>query len=76
MLAEARSHTAAALRGDEIFDALLRQAGLLRFRGGDELFSAAEFFDQPLPGGRRVGIVTNSVGVAMIAADAARGWRS
>ena len=72
LLSEARSHTAAALRGDEIFDALLHQAGLLRFRSGEELFNAAEFFErQPLPGGRRIGIVSNSVGVAMIAADAA-----
>jgi acyl-CoA synthetase (NDP forming)/GNAT superfamily N-acetyltransferase len=72
VLAEARSHTAAALRGDEVFDALLRQAGLLRFRSGDELFNAAEFFErQALPAGRRIGIVSNSVGVATIAADAA-----
>ncbi len=72
VLAEARSHTAAALRGDEVFDALLYQAGLLRFRSGDELFNAAEFFErQPLPAGRRIGIVSNSVGVATIAADAA-----
>jgi acetate---CoA ligase (ADP-forming) len=72
VLAEARSHTAAALRGDKAADALLHQAGLLRFRSGDELFNAAEFFErQPLPAGRRIGIVSNSVGVAMIAADAA-----
>ena len=72
VLAEARSHTAAALRGDEILDALLHQAGLLWFRSGEELFNAAEFFErQPLPGGRRIGIVSNSVGVATIAADAA-----
>ncbi len=72
VLAEARSHTAAALRGDEVVDALLHQAGLLRFRSGDELFNAAEFFErQPLPAGRRIGIVSNSVGVATIAADAA-----
>ena len=72
VLAEARSHTAAALGGGGVFDALLHQAGLLRFRSGDELFNAAEFFErQPLPAGRRIGIVSNSVGVATIAADAA-----
>jgi acetate---CoA ligase (ADP-forming) len=76
VLAEARSHTAAALRGDEVFDALLYQAGLLRFRSGDELFNAAAFFErQPLPAGRRIGIVSNSVGVATIAADAAAARR-
>jgi len=72
VLADARSHTAAALRGDEVFNALMHQAGLLRFRSGDELFNAAEFFErQPLPAGRRIGIVSNSVGVATLAADAA-----
>jgi acyl-CoA synthetase (NDP forming)/RimJ/RimL family protein N-acetyltransferase len=70
-LTEARSHTAAALRGDALVDALFRQAGVLRFRSGEELFNAAEFFEcQPLPKGRRIGIVSNSAGVATLAADA------
>ena len=71
VLSEARSHTAAALRGDAVVDALLHQAGVLRFRSGEELFDAAEFFErQPLPSGRRIGIVSNSAGVATLAADA------
>jgi acyl-CoA synthetase (NDP forming)/ribosomal protein S18 acetylase RimI-like enzyme len=71
LLSEARSHTAAALRGDAVVDALLYQAGVLRFRGGEELFNAAEFFErQPLPSGRRIGIVSSSAGVATLAADA------
>jgi acyl-CoA synthetase (NDP forming)/GNAT superfamily N-acetyltransferase len=71
VLSEARSHTAAALRGDAAVDALLYQAGVLRFRGGEELFDAADFFErQPLPSGRRIGIVSNSAGVATLAADA------
>jgi acetate---CoA ligase (ADP-forming) len=71
VLSEARSHTAAALRGDAAVDALLYQSGVLRFHGGEELFDAAEFFErQPLPGGRRIGIVSNSAGVATLAADA------
>jgi acetate---CoA ligase (ADP-forming) len=71
VLSDARSHTAAALRGDAVVDALLQQAGVLRFRGGEELFNAAEFFArQPLPSGRRIGIVSNSAGVATLAADA------
>ena len=68
---EAQTHSAAALRRDDVVDALLRHAGILRFTSGDELFNAAEFFEsQPLPGGRRVGIVSNSTGMAMLAADA------
>ncbi|MGO9973061.1 MAG: GNAT family N-acetyltransferase [Solirubrobacteraceae bacterium] len=67
----ARSRTAAALRGDAIVDALLYQAGVLRFRSGEELFDAARLFEsQPLPAGREIGIVSNSVGMATLAADA------
>ena len=55
---DAGSHAAAGLRGEAVVDALLRQAGVLRFHSGEELFDAAEFFEaQPLPRGRRVGIV-------------------
>jgi acyl-CoA synthetase (NDP forming)/RimJ/RimL family protein N-acetyltransferase len=68
---EAQTHSAAALRRDDVVDALLHHAGILRFTSGDELFNAAEFFAaQPLPGGRRVGIVSNSTGMATLAADA------
>src|SRR6202042_2801728 len=71
VLSEARSHTAAGLRGDAVVDALFHQAGGLRFRSGEELFDAAEFFErQALPRGRRIGIVSNSAGVATLAADA------
>jgi acyl-CoA synthetase (NDP forming)/RimJ/RimL family protein N-acetyltransferase len=68
---KARSHTAAALRGDALVDALLRQAGVMRFHSGEELFDTAEFLAaQPLPRGRRIGIVSNSRGVATLAVDA------
>ncbi len=68
---EARSQTAAALRGDAVVDAVFRQAGVLRFRSGEELFDAAELFEsQPLPRGREIGILSNSAGVATLAADA------
>jgi acyl-CoA synthetase (NDP forming)/RimJ/RimL family protein N-acetyltransferase len=67
----ARSHTAAALRGEAVIDALLHQAGVLRFRTVEELFDSAAFLEgQPLPSGRRIAIVTNSGGVATLAADA------
>ena len=69
--ADAGSHAAAGLRGEAVVDALLRQAGVLRFHSGEELFDAAEFFEaQPLPRGQRVGIVSNSAGMATLAADA------
>ncbi len=68
---QARSHTAAALRGDAVVDALLYQAGVLRFRSSEAMFDAAQLFEtQPLPRGRRIGIVSNSAGLATVAADA------
>jgi acyl-CoA synthetase (NDP forming)/ribosomal protein S18 acetylase RimI-like enzyme len=68
---EGRSHTSAALRADAVVDGLLYHGGVQRFRTGEELFNAAEFYDrQPLPLGRQIGIVSNSVGVATLAADA------
>jgi len=69
--AGAGSHTAAALRGDALVDALLLQAGVMRFHSGGELFDTAEFFEtQPLPLGHRIGIVSSSRGVATLAVDA------
>ena len=68
---EPLSDTAAALRGDAAADALLHQAGVLRFRGGEELFDAAVFFEsQPLPSGREIGIVSNSPRLATLGANA------
>jgi len=68
---EPLSDTAAALRGDAVADALLHQAGVLRFRGGEELFDAAVFFEsQPLPSGREIGIVSNSPRLATLGANA------
>jgi len=68
---ETHSHTRAALSGDAVVDGLLYHGGVQRFRTGEELFNAAEFYDrQPLPLGRQIGIVSNSLGVATLAADA------
>ena len=61
----------AALRGDAVIDAVLRQAGVLRFDSSEELFHVAQLFEsQPLPRGRRIAIVSNSASVATLAADA------
>jgi acetate---CoA ligase (ADP-forming) len=68
---QARSDTVAALRGDAVIDAVLHHAGVLRFQSSEELFQVAQLFDsQPLPSGRRIGIVCNSASVATLAADA------
>ena len=71
MRSEAGSHTVAALRGETVVDGLLYHGGVQRFRTGEEMFNVAEFYDrQPLPLGRQIGIVSNSAGVATLAADA------
>jgi acetate---CoA ligase (ADP-forming) len=68
---QARSDTVAALPGDAVIDAVLHQAGILRFQSAEELFHVAQLLaNQPLPGGRRIGIVSNSASVATLAADA------
>jgi acetate---CoA ligase (ADP-forming) len=57
--------------GEAASDALFRQAGVLRVESTQSLFEAAELLErQPLPRGRRVGVVTNSGGLGVVAADA------
>lgn len=68
----ATSHTGALLAGSELaVAALFRQAGVLRVDTLGELFDLAALLErQPLPAGRRVGIVTNAGGPGTLAADA------
>jgi acetate---CoA ligase (ADP-forming) len=65
-----KGHRGQAL-GDAASDALFRQAGVLRVESTQALFDAADLLErQPLPRGRRVGVVTNSGGLGVVAADA------
>jgi acetyl coenzyme A synthetase (ADP forming)-like protein len=67
----ASSHTGALAARDAVVDALLHQAGVIRTATIEELFDvAAVLSNQPLPAGRRVGILTNAGGPAILAADA------
>ncbi|MCS6302110.1 MAG: GNAT family N-acetyltransferase [Nitrospira sp.] len=67
----ASSHTAALAASDVAVDALFHQAGVIRAESLDELLNvAAGFSNQPLPPGRRVGIVTNAGGPAILCTDA------
>lgn len=67
----AGSHTAAMAASDVAVDALFRQAGVLRADTLDDMLSlAAGLSQQPLPEGRRVGIITNAGGPAILCADA------
>lgn len=67
----AGSHTAALAVRDVAVDALFRQTGVLRAESLAELLDlAAALACQPLPAGRRVGILTNAGGPAILCADA------
>lgn len=67
----AGSHTAALAADDAGVDALFHQTGVIRAGTLDELFHLAALLDhQPLPPGRRVGIVSNAGGPGILCADA------
>jgi len=67
----ALSHTAALAASDAAVDALFHQAGVIRADTLDEMLALAGCLaDQPLPPGRRIGIVTNAGGPAILCSDA------
>jgi acyl-CoA synthetase (NDP forming)/GNAT superfamily N-acetyltransferase len=67
----ALSHTGALAVEDSTVDALFEQSGVLRVDEPSELLALANAFVQlPLPTGRRVAIVGNAGGLAILAADA------
>ena len=67
----AKSHTASLAGTDLTFDGACKQAGVIRAKDMDELRNiGAGLIRQPLPRGRRVGIVTAGGGWGVLAADA------
>lgn len=68
----ASSHTGALLAASDVtVDALFRQAGVIRTDTLEELFDVASLLaNQPAPKGRRVGIITNAGGPAILCVDA------
>jgi len=67
----AGSHTAALAASDVAVEALFRQTGVIRAETLEEMFAlAAGLANQPLPAGRRVAIVTNAGGPAVLCTDA------
>jgi len=68
-----RSHTGALAGSDAVHDAVFRQCGVIRVDEVDELLDvAAALVRQPLPRGRRVGIMTSGGGFGVVATDACR----
>jgi acetyltransferase len=74
----AATHTGALAGADDVYDAAIRRAGMLRVDRIDELFGAAETLAraQPIRGGR-LAILTNGGGLGVLATDTlvARGGR-
>ena len=67
----ASSHTGSLASLDVAVDALFRQSGVIRTRTLDELFDVTALLSQqPLPRGRRVAVLTNAGGPAILTADA------
>jgi acetyl coenzyme A synthetase (ADP forming)-like protein len=67
----ASSHTGALAGTDVTISSILEHCGVLRADTIEDLFDTARALDrQPLPAGRRVGIVTNAGGPGIMATDA------
>jgi acetyltransferase len=66
------SHTGALVGGDDVFDALLRRAGVVRVNTILQLFSSALALSSRFkPAGKRLAIVTNGGGPGVMATDRA-----
>ena len=68
----ASSHSAALATADDVAELVLSRAGVIRVDTLEELFDTTQALaSQPAPRGRRVAIVSNAGGPAVLAADAA-----
>ena len=67
----AASHTGALAGADDVYDAAIRRAGMLRVLTTEDLFDAVETLARAKPlHGERLGIVTNGGGPGVMATDA------
>ena len=67
----ASSHTGSLASLDVAVDALFHQTGVIRVDTLEELFDVTNLLsNEPIPKGRRVGVVTNAGGPAILAVDA------
>jgi len=67
----ARSHTASLAGSDVVCEAAFKQSGVIRVEEAGELIDMAlVILGQPLPRGRRVGVISSGGGAAVITADA------
>ena len=65
----ALSHTGSLAGSSEAYKAAFRQANVIEAQTLEQLFDFAKIFDQVLPCGGRVGIITNGGGMGVLATD-------
>jgi acyl-CoA synthetase (NDP forming) len=66
----ASSHTGALGSSDKVVDSVLKQFNLIRTDDLNQLFNTAKGFENfPLPKGKRVAVITNAGGPAILAVD-------
>jgi acetyl-CoA synthetase (ADP-forming) len=66
-----QSHTGSLAGSTAVFDGMIQQAGCVTAPTLDALFEICKLFDyQPLPRGGRIGIISNTGGAGVLAADA------
>ena len=67
-----QSHTGSLAGSTKVFDGMIHQAGCVTAPTLDTLFEICKLFDyQPTPKGNRIGIISNTGGAGVLAADAA-----
>jgi acetate---CoA ligase (ADP-forming) len=67
----ASSHTGSLMGSDEVYDAIFKQAGVIRVNSMEDLFDfATAFAHQNLPNSNNTAIVTNAGGPGIMATDA------
>ena len=67
----ALSHTGSFAGSTQVFDGMIHQAGCVTAPTLDTLFEICKLFDyQPLPKGKRIGIISNTGGAGVLATDA------
>ncbi|MFM1815783.1 MAG: hypothetical protein RLZ98_2478 [Pseudomonadota bacterium] len=75
--AAAATHTGALAGADDVYDAAIRRAGMLRVDEIEDLFNAAELLGREFSvRGDRLAIVTNGGGAGVMATDALAGRRA
>ncbi|MHA1637120.1 MAG: acetate--CoA ligase family protein [Candidatus Thorarchaeota archaeon] len=67
-----QSHTGSLAGATQVFDGMVKQAGCVTAPTFDSLLEICKLFEyQPLPKGRNIGIISNTGGAGVLAADAA-----